>query len=113
MKVSVYKDKIIGVLQKSHLLSIADIHAQIPESNFSTIFRNIEILKTEGLVKQIVADKDIVLYELVKEGHDHDHFICDDCGDVQTIHIDKKALHIKGKAKVGDTVVHGTCADCC
>jgi Fe2+ or Zn2+ uptake regulation protein len=113
MKVSVHKDKIIAVLKKNHLLSIADICTQIPESTFSTIFRNIEILKTEGLVKQIVADKDIVLYELVTVGHSHDHFVCDDCGDVQAIHIDKKALHIKGKAKVGDTVVHGTCEDCC
>lgn len=113
MKVSVYKDKIVDVLKKSHVLSIADIHAEIPESNFSTIFRNIEILKTEGKVKQIVADKDIILYELVKAGHEHDHFVCDDCGDVQAIHIDKKALHLKGKMKVGDTVVHGTCEDCC
>lgn len=113
MKVSVYKEKIVEVLKKNHLLSIADIHAEIPESNFSTIFRNIEILKTEGVVKQIVADKDIILYELVKVGHDHDHFVCDDCGDVQAIKIDKKALQLKAKMKATDTVVHGTCAKCC
>ncbi|MES2985575.1 MAG: transcriptional repressor [Patescibacteria group bacterium] len=113
MKVSVYKDKIIQVLKKNHLLSIADIHAKIPESNFSTIFRNIEILKTEGLVKQVVANKDTILYELIQAGHEHDHFICTDCGDVQSIQIDKKALHLKGKTKVTDTVVHGFCTKCC
>ena len=113
MKISIYKEKIIDILQKNHLLSIADIHACLPEANFSTVFRNIEILKKEELVKQVVADKDIVLYELVKEGHMHDHFVCDDCGDIQTIHIDKKAISIKGKGKVTDTVVHGVCGDCC
>lgn len=113
MKVSVYKDKIVEVLKKNHVLSIADIQAKIPESNFSTIFRNIEILKTEGQVKQIIADKDTILYELVTVGHSHDHFVCDDCGDIQAIHVDKKALHVKGKAKIRDTVVHGTCEGCC
>ncbi|MES2623123.1 MAG: transcriptional repressor [Patescibacteria group bacterium] len=112
MKVSVYKDKIIDVLKKNHLLSIADIHAHMAEADFSTIFRNVEILRKEGMVKQIVADKDIILYELIKEGHDHDHFICDDCGDVQSVHIDKKALQIKGKAKITDAVLHGQCSDC-
>jgi Fe2+ or Zn2+ uptake regulation protein len=112
MKISIYKDKIIDVLKKNHLLSIADIHAEMSESNFSTIFRNIEILKKEGRVKQVVADKDIVLYELVSAGHEHDHFICDDCGDVQSVHLDKKALHIKGKRKVTDVVLRGRCANC-
>ena len=113
MKISIYKQKIIDILKKNHLLSIADIHDKIPEANFSTIFRNIEILKTEGLVKQIIADKDLVLYELIEKGHTHDHFVCDDCGDVQIIHIDKKDLHIKGKSEVSEVTVHGKCSDCC
>lgn len=113
MKVSPYKEKIIDVLKNNHLLSIADIQSKIPASNFSTIFRNIEILKTEGLVKQIIAQKDIILYELVTEGNEHDHFVCDDCGDVQTIHVHKKDLNIKGNAKIRDAVVHGSCSQCC
>ncbi len=112
MKVSVYKEKIITVLKKHHLLSIAEIEQKIG-GNFSTIFRNIEILKTEGLVKQIVKDKDTVLYEYSGGGHAHDHFVCDDCGDVQAIHVDKKALHIKGKGKAMDVTVHGICDECC
>jgi Fe2+ or Zn2+ uptake regulation protein len=113
MKISIYKEKIIQILKKNHLLSITDIHDKLPDANFSTIFRNVEILKTEGLVKQIVKDKDTVLYEYVDGGHAHDHFVCDDCGDVQAIHVDKKALHIKGKGKAIDVTVHGICGDCC
>lgn len=113
MKVSIYKEKILNILKKHHLLSIADIHDNLSGANFSTIFRNVEILKTEGLIKQIVKDKDTVLYEYVGEGHAHDHFICDDCGDVQSIHVDQKALHIKGKGKVKDVTVHGVCDECC
>lgn len=112
MKISIYKKKIIQILQKNHLLSIADIHDMLPEANFSTIFRNIELLKTEGVIKQVVVDKGSVLYEYTDREHAHDHFVCDDCGDVQEIHVDKKSLHIKGKAKATDVTVHGTCADC-
>lgn len=112
MKTPIYKQKIIDTLKKNHLMSIADIEKKV-KANFSTIFRNIEILKTEGLIKQVVKDKDTILYEYVGEGHAHDHFICDDCGDVQAIHVDKKALHIKGKGKAQDVTVHGLCGDCC
>lgn len=113
MKISIYKEKILNLLKKNHLLSISDIHDMLPKANFSTIFRNVEILKMEGVIRQILKDKDTVLYEYVGKGYVHDHFVCDDCGDVQTIHVDKKALHIKGKGKAIDVTVHGVCDNCC
>lgn len=109
MRTSVYKNKIIDILQKNHLMSISDIHKGLPDADFSTIFRNINSLCEIGKVKKITLDKDVVVYELV-DGHSHDHFMCDDCGRIESIHLERK---IKvGNNIVKDILFRGTCEEC-
>ena len=110
MRTNIYKQKILDVLSKSHLISISDIHKQIPEANHSTIFRNVEGLCDDNLIKKIVLAKGIVMYESVS-GHSHDHFVCDDCGKVETLHLSRD-FKLTGKAIVKDILLKGTCSDC-
>jgi Fur family zinc uptake transcriptional regulator len=111
MKTSPYKDKILKLFQKVHTLSIADVCKKIPEADFSTIFRNVEMLTQEGKLKKIVVDKDITVYEANDSAHHHDHFICVECGDVDAVHVSGSVL--KGsKARVEDVVIRGVCEDC-
>jgi len=109
MRVSVYKDKIIDVLGKNHLMSIAQIHESLPEADYSTIFRNVEKLLVEKIIKKVNLDKE-VMYELTEEGHDH--FICDDCGKVESIHINQDKINLKSKNRISDITVHGICENC-
>lgn len=106
MRTNIYKDKIIAVLEKHHLLALSEIHSYISESDYSTIFRNVEQLLKEGVVRKIVISDKQVGYELA---HDkHDHFVCTSCNKVEKVHISTKSLGIA----VEDVVVRGTCTKC-
>lgn len=96
------------MLSKKHLLSVAEIQAQVG-GDFSTVFRNLEILVKEGVIKKVVISKDSVMYEKVS-AHPHDHFVCDDCGIVEEIKINRK--NIKSKALIKDVLVRGVCGQC-
>lgn len=109
MRTNVYKEKILALLQKSHLLSIPAIQAKIAKADFSTIFRNLEQLSVEGLVRKVIISKDTTLYETAEIGHRHDHFVCDDCGTIESIHISNKII---SNGTVTDVLVRGTCTDC-
>ena len=112
MKTSPYKDKILKLFESAHTLSIADVHKKIPSADFSTLFRNIELLTKEGKLKKIVVDKDVTVYEVNNKDHHHDHFICVECGDVDEIHVSTNVLGKGSKAKVEDVVIRGVCEDC-
>jgi Fe2+ or Zn2+ uptake regulation protein len=91
------------------MLSLAELHTNIPEVDFSTIFRNVEQLCADGLVKKVVTNKDTVLYELTK--HAHDHFICTDCGVVEEVHLTEKITAPK-HATITEVLIKGVCVDC-
>ena len=107
MRTNVYKQQILRLLQKKHLLTIAEIHKAIPEADYSTIFRNVEQLLSSKEIKKVMIDNKSVAYESAKESHDH--FICNDCGTVEAIHISHHL--IKGR-KVDDITVRGSCNKC-
>jgi len=106
MNKNIYKDKILALLCKKHLLSISEIHKNIPEADYSTIFRNLEKLVKEKKIKKILINKDITSYENIS--HDHYHFVCDKCKKVEEI---KEKINIKDK-EILDVVIHGHCKKC-
>lgn len=107
MNESKHKQKILSLLQKKHLLSIAEIHALLPKADYSTIFRNVESLTKEKSLKRIVIDNKSTVYEL--GDHRHDHFICGDCHKIEPISIPR--VSIKGH-KIDDITVRGLCNTC-
>lgn len=108
MRNSSYKNNILEMLSKKHLLSVAEIREEVG-GDFSTVFRNLEALVKEGIIKKVVVSKDSVMYEKL-EGYNHDHFVCDDCGKVESLEISHKNIKIKGLVK--DILVRGTCGSC-
>lgn len=107
MRTHIYKEKILSLLKKNHLLTIGEIHHALPEADYSTIFRNIEQLLAHKEIKKIMIDGKSVAYELACESHDH--FICTDCGKVEAIHISHES--IQGRS-VEDITVRGNCGTC-
>lgn len=110
MRVNHTKEKILHILSQSHLLTIAEIQEEIQKIesiDYSTVYRNIDQLLIENKIKKINIDK-IVKYELAT--HKHNHFICDNCGNVDSI--DAKITHVSDKVKINDVVFHGHCDDC-
>lgn len=107
MKRGVYKKKIIQLLQSGKLYTLAEIHTHIPEANFSTVYRNVEQLQSEGVVREISIDKNTTQYELNTKTHGH--FVCDKCTAVECVSVPRSFLANK---EVTDVVAHGVCADC-
>lgn len=114
MRTNIYKEKIVSLLKKEHLLSIGDIHKHIPSADYSTVYRNIEQLVQAGSIKKVILDKDKVLYEINNTGSQHDHFICTDCGSVDEL--DRSMLNLKSKSfkncTVTDILFRGICEKC-
>lgn len=106
MKTNQYKEKIKAYISKNHLVSMSDISKNISDANFSTIFRNVEQMVQDGELKRIVLDKDVIKYE--SANHSHNHFVCDECGDVDEVEV---TLADKSR-KVRDVVVRGVCDKC-
>lgn len=107
MRTNIYKEKILSLLRKKHLLTIAEIHKAIPDADYSTVFRNVEQLLKDKEIKKVMIDNKSIAYESSKDSHDH--FICNDCGTVESIHIPHNS--IKGR-KVDDITVRGSCNKC-
>jgi Fe2+ or Zn2+ uptake regulation protein len=69
----------------------------------------VEQLVADKLVKKVVINKDTVMYEAM-EAHAHDHFICNDCGTVESV--DASKISLKGRAVATDVIIRGTCNNC-
>ncbi|QQR78022.1 MAG: transcriptional repressor [Candidatus Moraniibacteriota bacterium] len=55
--------------------------------NKTTLYREMEVLKKEGYVKEVFFRNDTALYELV--GEHHHHLVCTSCGDVRDVHLEE------------------------
>jgi Fe2+ or Zn2+ uptake regulation protein len=112
MRTSTYRSKILDVLRNAHLLSITDICNSIPRVDFSTVFRNLEKLCSEGVVKRIHLDKDLVLYELVNVDNPHDHFFCTNCHEILSLAPQRNLLEKMPNTEILDVLVRGICQQC-
>jgi Fe2+ or Zn2+ uptake regulation protein len=107
MRTNIYQQKISDLLHNKHLMTIAEIHSALPEADYSTVFRNIEQLLEQKQIKKVIIDNKTVAYESC--GETHDHFICNDCGVVESIHMPRKLI---SGYKIEDVTVRGVCGDC-
>ena len=112
MRTNIYKDKILDLLKKNHLLSISDIHKKISGADYSTVYRNIEQLAIDKEIKKVILDKDKVMYEVSDKKNNHDHFVCVDCGSVDEIERPIINLPSFKKYNVTDVLVRGFCQNC-
>lgn len=112
MRTNVYREKILQVLSTNHLLSISDIREKIATANQSTIYRNVEQMVSEGILRKIVLDKNTVLYESIKKENEHDHFLCVDCGDFESIQPMHTPNSLSDKRMIHDVFVRGLCEKC-
>jgi Fe2+ or Zn2+ uptake regulation protein len=89
-KITKQREAILTVLgEGSHqLLTAQEIFERMLSSgsgtNFSTVYRNLEVLLQEGIVRKVELDREAAYYELAHSGGHHHHLICKECGSIQT-----------------------------
>lgn len=73
----------------SHLMTAHQLFTQVminvPQTNFSTVYRNLEMLVQEGIVNKVTVQDKTQAYELNINSQHHHHMICEICGNVQCI----------------------------
>ena len=64
--------------------SASDLHDGIGDGmDLATVYRNIEMLKNEGIIRQLMNEKERQYYELACEHNpEHPHFYCNSCGKI-------------------------------
>jgi Fe2+ or Zn2+ uptake regulation protein len=91
MRLTKHRQEILDTLTHYHgALSAREIHARLPHINLVTIYRNLEAFVEADMIKKLLLDSSEARYEFQK--HRHHHAICDDCHEVQHIHINETKL---------------------
>ncbi len=91
LKLTNQRKAIIDVLFESihHFLSAEEIYLKSKEkyskTNFSTIYRNLEILEQIGMVHKTNVNGNSYSYGIVCQHEHHHHIICRACGKTQSI----------------------------
>lgn len=96
------------------------VREKLPHISKGTIYRNLENLQEEGLVRAVPI-AGTMRFESLEECGAHDHFICKECSNIIDIHIDQthnnalKALARKHPELEAEDVIiswQGTCKRC-
>lgn len=108
------KKRILGLFEKTHILTAQEVCQALPKIEVSTVYRNLERFVTDGVLRTVHVEPGSVAYELA--GDAHDHFVCDDCNTIEPIHTRKAALASVlpqgAQMHEGGVVVHGMCKEC-
>ncbi len=107
MKTSVYKQQIVDLLNEHHTLNIQSLCDYLHKPDFSTVFRNVEQLVNDGILKKIVIDTKCCVYELAS--HNHGHYICTNCKKIETIDVHDIPI---SSGSIKDITVSGICTSC-
>jgi Fe2+ or Zn2+ uptake regulation protein len=103
-------------------LSAEDVAARVqersPRVNASTVYRTLEVLVAEGLVRRTDLGTSRSFYEPVHE-HPHHHVVCERCGAVEHVHDDAlgtlaESVEAASGYALGarEITLFGLCPDC-
>ncbi|WP_058486306.1 Fur family transcriptional regulator [Defluviitalea phaphyphila] len=107
---------------KGHILSAEQIYEKTKKiyskTNFSTIYRNLEILERTQIIHKINISGEASKYKLVCHKGHHHHFICKSCGKSEIIDfcpLENLELELKNKDFVltdHNFELYGYCKEC-
>jgi Fur family ferric uptake transcriptional regulator len=93
-------------------------HAKYPYLNISTVYRTLELLKTQGFVAESDLGGGRLVYHPVVKAHHH-HLVCRRCGSVQDVDesvFDRLEAELKKQysfnADMEHMAIFGTCKKC-
>lgn len=113
---SLKREKILAVFSNADLLSADEVYAKLRDIDRATVYRNINYFVKQGLLREVSVKKGIVLYEIMKD--DHQHFMCSNCSKIIPVDIDRTALLTiipnNNQFRIDDYEVNikGKCRDC-
>lgn len=116
MRNSKKRNQLIEVFKNGDLLTANEVYEKVKGLDRATVYRNLSLLTSEGILREVNIKKGISSYELNKENDFHQHFICDNCEKV--IPVDVNPTELKSILPVGvefeefELNLKGKCTDC-
>ena len=84
--------RILDLLKPHTLLTAHELCQSLEDLNRATIYRNLASLVKSGAIRELSIHKAVTSYERVITNDEHLHLICDQCHQVEAIHLDSKKL---------------------
>ena len=63
------------------------VRKKLPRISLATVYRNLQRLAEEGKIRTVLLGERVARYD--PETSDHDHFICESCGRVQDLFLER------------------------
>ena len=86
------RQDILKIFQDGSLLTASEISTVLPTLNRATVYRTINRLVKDGVLREVSIHKGVMSYELRDAEDHHQHFICQDCHTVLPIEVDEDKL---------------------
>ncbi|HEY1068802.1 MAG TPA: Fur family transcriptional regulator [Pirellulales bacterium] len=117
----------VVVLQYLHGATSPVTHADVSDAltprgfDRTTVYRNLMALTEAGLISRTDLGDHVWRFELNRghaaHTHDHPHFVCEDCGEVQCLHDTKVTIvNTNGDAaalpEISEITLKGRCTNC-
>jgi Fe2+ or Zn2+ uptake regulation protein len=114
--------QVFAALQGDHTHPFAHeiyrrVHKKLPRISLATVYRNLHSLVAEGKIRTLLLDEQGARFD--PETRQHDHFVCERCGRVVDLFLQRdRQLDLSSLAKQGYVVtahsltVHGICQVC-
>ena len=97
---------------------VTSVRAELPRVNPSTVYRTLDLLVAEGLLRRTDLGSGRAFYEVAHE-HPHHHVVCESCGDVAHFHDEvlgdaRQRIASETGYTLGDgeLTLYGLCARC-
>ena len=115
------RDAILNYLRASHIHPTAEevyeqVRKEMPNISLGTVYRNLSMLRELGQIRTIANGATAERFD--GDLSEHQHLVCDSCGQVFDIHLDESAVHgledisYDGQITGYDIVFHGRCRNC-
>ena len=107
-------------LRKNKTLRFKDLEQEFKESDRVTLYRTLNSFTENGVLHKIPDDSGHVTYGLCHDTcdsedhyHDHMHFKCDECGNIECLEEKVPTIKIPGyKVKEANLILKGICKTC-
>ncbi|MFH0779690.1 MAG: transcriptional repressor [Parcubacteria group bacterium] len=63
------------------------VRKKMPRISFGTVYRNLDVLEKQGLLKSLCYSKEPARYDAIIDNHYH--FVCERCGKIKDLVIDE------------------------
>lgn len=116
MRNSKKRNQIIEIFKNGDLLTANEVFEKVKDLDRATVYRNLSLLTSEGILREVNIIKGTSSYEINKENDYHQHFICYNCEKVLPVNVNlielKKILPKEVEFEEFELNLKGKCKEC-